>query len=75
MSRRRKAANKEFAPDPKFKSPLVTQFVNNIVRRGKKRLAERCFTMRSTLSASVRAGQDAMAFSRRRLTMSSRCSK
>jgi small subunit ribosomal protein S7 len=43
MSRRRKAIKKDFAPDPKFKSPLVTQFINNVVRRGKKRLCERLF--------------------------------
>jgi small subunit ribosomal protein S7 len=43
MSRRRKAQKKEFAPDPKYKSPLVTQFINNVVRRGKKRLSEHLF--------------------------------
>jgi small subunit ribosomal protein S7 len=43
MSRRRKAIKKDFAPDPKYKSPLVTQFINNVVRRGKKRLCERLF--------------------------------
>jgi small subunit ribosomal protein S7 len=43
MSRRRKAKKQDFAPDPKFKSPLITQFVNNIIRRGKRRLAESIF--------------------------------
>ncbi len=40
MSRRKKAQKSEFIPDPKFKSVLVTQFINNLLRRGKKRLAE-----------------------------------
>jgi small subunit ribosomal protein S7 len=40
MSRRRNAQKREFIPDPKFKSVLVTQFINNICRQGKKRVAE-----------------------------------
>jgi small subunit ribosomal protein S7 len=40
MSRRKQAQKREFIPDPKFKSVLVTQFINNLLRRGKKRLAE-----------------------------------
>ena len=61
MSRRRKAAHKQFAPDPKFKSPLVTQFVNNIVRRGKRRLAERVFYDALTIIGERSGGQDALA--------------
>lgn len=40
MSRRRKAQKKDILPDPKYKSVLVTQFINNINKCGKKRLAE-----------------------------------
>jgi small subunit ribosomal protein S7 len=40
MSRRKRAQKREFVPDPKFKSVLVTQFINNLLRKGKKRLAE-----------------------------------
>jgi small subunit ribosomal protein S7 len=40
MSRRKQAQKREFIPDPKFKSVLVTQFINNLLRKGKKRLAE-----------------------------------
>ena len=40
MSRRKQAQKREFVPDPKFKSVLVTQFINNLLRQGKKRLAE-----------------------------------
>jgi small subunit ribosomal protein S7 len=60
MSRRRKAVKKAFAPDPKFKSALVTQFVNNIVRRGKRRLAERLFYDALELVGQRSAGQDAI---------------
>jgi small subunit ribosomal protein S7 len=41
MSRRKRSHKREIVPDPKYKSNLVTQFINNILRRGKKRLAER----------------------------------
>jgi small subunit ribosomal protein S7 len=40
MSRRKQAQKREFVPDPKFKSVLVSQFINNLLRKGKKRLAE-----------------------------------
>jgi small subunit ribosomal protein S7 len=60
MSRRRKAVKKELLPDPKFKSMLVTQFVNNVVRKGKKRLAESVFYDAVEL-AGQRAGQDGLS--------------
>jgi small subunit ribosomal protein S7 len=41
MSRRRKSIKRETVPDSKHKSVLVTQFINNIMERGKKRCAER----------------------------------
>jgi small subunit ribosomal protein S7 len=40
MSRRKKSHKHEFIQDPKYKSVLITQFINNLLRRGKKRLAE-----------------------------------
>ena len=40
MSRRKKAHKREFIPEPKYKSVHITQFINNLLRRGKKRLAE-----------------------------------
>lgn len=59
MSRRRKAVKKELVPDPKFNSTLVTQFVNNVVRRGKKRLAEGLFYDAINIIAE-RTGQDGL---------------
>jgi small subunit ribosomal protein S7 len=61
MSRRRKADRKDFVPDPKYKSPLVTQFINNIVRRGKRRLAERLIYNALTVIGERSGGQDALA--------------
>ena len=40
MSRRKSAHKHDFVPDPKYKSVLVTRFINNLLRKGKKRLAE-----------------------------------
>ncbi len=41
MPRRREVTKREILPDPKFKNTLVAKFVNNIMRRGKKSVAER----------------------------------
>lgn len=43
MSRRKKALKRERTPDPRFGSPLVTQFINGIMKRGKKSVAEGIF--------------------------------
>jgi small subunit ribosomal protein S7 len=61
MSRRRKADRKVFVPDPKYKSPLVTQFINNIVRRGKRRLAERVLYDALTIIGEKSGGQESLA--------------
>jgi len=60
MSRRRNAVKKGFVPDPKYGSPLVTQFVNNVVRQGKKRLAEGIF-YNAVQIAGEKAGADGMS--------------
>ena len=59
MSRRRKAQKKELLPDPKFNSTLVTQFINNVCRCGKKRLAENIFYGAINI-AGERGGQDGL---------------
>ncbi len=40
MSRRKSAEHRSVLPDPKFNSVLVTKFVNGLMRRGKKSVAE-----------------------------------
>lgn len=41
MPRRRVVEKREILPDPKYNSVLVTQFVNSIMRNGKKKLARK----------------------------------
>jgi small subunit ribosomal protein S7 len=60
MSRRRNAEKREITPDPKFNSALVTQFINNVTRSGKKRLAENIFYSAVEM-AGQRAGQDGLS--------------
>ncbi|MBW2062249.1 MAG: 30S ribosomal protein S7 [Deltaproteobacteria bacterium] len=40
MPRRKEVLKKEVIPDPKYNNQLVARFVNGIMRRGKKSLAE-----------------------------------
>jgi small subunit ribosomal protein S7 len=40
MPRRRVVAKRKILPDPKFQDRLVTKFVNDIMRKGKKSIAE-----------------------------------
>ena len=41
MSRRRKSVHREIKEDPRYKSSLVEQLINLMMRRGKKTLARR----------------------------------
>ncbi len=41
MARRREAQKREVVPDSKYNDILVGRFVNNVLRQGKKSLAER----------------------------------
>jgi len=41
MPRRREVAKRDILPDPKHNSKLVAKFINKVMRRGKKSLAER----------------------------------
>jgi len=43
MPRRREVTKREILPDPKYKNALVARFVNNIMERGKKSVAEGIF--------------------------------
>ena len=43
MPRRRKVSKRPLLPDPKYKSKLVTRFINNLLREGKKSVAESIF--------------------------------
>ncbi|MEE9258620.1 MAG: 30S ribosomal protein S7 [Nitrospinaceae bacterium] len=41
MARRREARKREVVPDPKYNDLLVGRFINNVLRKGKKSIAER----------------------------------
>jgi small subunit ribosomal protein S7 len=41
--RRRKAPEREVLPDPKYKSELVSKFINGLILKGKKSKAETIF--------------------------------
>jgi len=43
MPRKREVRKREILPDPKYHEPMVAKFMNGIMRRGKKSLAERIF--------------------------------
>jgi len=40
MPRRREIIKREVVPDPKYNSTLVARFINNLLKRGKKSVAE-----------------------------------
>jgi len=40
MPRRKSAAKRAVLPDPKYSEAVVTQFINGLMRRGKKSIAE-----------------------------------
>ncbi|MCK5521086.1 MAG: 30S ribosomal protein S7 [Candidatus Marinimicrobia bacterium] len=40
MSRRNKPPKRDVLPDPKYKSKIVSKFINNLMERGKKGIAE-----------------------------------
>ncbi len=41
MPRRREVKKREILPDPKYNSKLVAKFINHVMRKGKKSVAER----------------------------------
>jgi small subunit ribosomal protein S7 len=43
MPRRKRAEKREIQADPVYGSVMVTRFINNLMRKGKKSLAERIF--------------------------------
>ena len=43
MPRRKRVIKRELLPDPKFHDTMVTIFINNLMKRGKKSIAERIF--------------------------------
>jgi small subunit ribosomal protein S7 len=59
MPRKGQVPRRETVPDPKYDSVLVTRFLNAIMRRGKRSIAERAFFNAMSI-VEQKAGQDAM---------------
>lgn len=57
MSRRKKAVKRQILPDPKFGNVLATRFINSLMKRGKKSVAEHIFYGAIDL-VNERSGQD-----------------
>ncbi|HDI52454.1 30S ribosomal protein S7 [candidate division KSB1 bacterium] len=56
MPRRRRVPKREILPDPKYHSQLAAKFINNIMRRGKKSVAESIFyTALELIESKVKA--------------------
>ncbi|MGV8948187.1 MAG: 30S ribosomal protein S7 [Candidatus Paracaedibacter sp.] len=59
MSRRRAAEKKEILPDPKFGDFVLAKFINNIMSKGKKSIAER-IVYEALEKMQGRGGKDAI---------------
>ncbi len=59
MARRARAAVREVTPDPVYNSRLVTKFVNQIMRDGKRGLAQRIFYA-AMANIQNQTGEDAL---------------
>ena len=62
MSRRASAPKRPTLPDPKFSSDLLARFINMVMRKGKKSVAERIVygAMNRIEEKTVSAGEHAL---------------
>ena len=67
MPRKGQVPRRESTADPKYDSVLVTRFINSIMGRGKRSLAERAF-YGAMKSVEQKAGQDAMTVLKQAMT-------
>ena len=72
MSRRSKPAKRVPLADPVYNSVDVSKFINRIMRRGKKSLAEKIFYM-TMERIKERTNQDPMEIFQKVLLMQLRC--
>ncbi|MBF2754942.1 MAG: 30S ribosomal protein S7 [Gammaproteobacteria bacterium AqS3] len=66
MSRRNVAAKRETLPDPKYNDVMLAKFINHVMRRGKKSLAER-IVYGALDVVKVRTSEDALEIFKRAL--------
>jgi small subunit ribosomal protein S7 len=67
MPRKGFIARRESVPDPKFDSVIVTRFLNMIMKRGKRSVAERHF-YGAMKTVEEKTGQDAMTVLKQAMT-------
>jgi small subunit ribosomal protein S7 len=67
MPRKGQVPRREATSDPKYDSVLVTRFINSIMGRGKRSLAERAF-YGAMKSVEQKAGQDALTVLKQAMT-------
>ena len=57
MPRRKRVEKRPLLPDPKFRNVMVTRFINSLMKKGKKSVAETIF-YRAIDLVNERSGQD-----------------
>jgi small subunit ribosomal protein S7 len=67
MPRKGQIPRREAVADPKYDSVLVTRFVNSMMKRGKKSLAEGAF-YKAMLMVEQKSGQDPMTVLKQAMT-------
>src|ERR1051326_8617086 len=67
MPRKGQIPRRESTPDPKYDNVLVTRFINTIMKRGKRSIAERHF-YGAMKTVEEKAGQDAMTVLKQAMT-------
>ena len=72
MSRRRSPVKRKPLPDPQYGSERVSKFVNVIMTRGKKSVAER-IVYGAMREISEKTGNDPCKFWKMQLTKSAQC--
>ena len=67
MPRKGQIPRREPIADPKFDSPMVTRFINSIMKEGKRSIAEGAF-YRAMKIVEEKSGQDAMTVLKQAMT-------
>ncbi len=67
MSRRKRAEKREILPDVKYNSILVAKFINNLMKKGKKSVAEKIF-YRALEIIEEKTGEDGLTIFERAIT-------
>jgi small subunit ribosomal protein S7 len=61
MSRRRRAIKRTILPDPRYKSPLITELVGVVLKEGKKTIAEKIvYTAIEELNTKIQGQESAL---------------